>query len=236
MLEVVYVKLLRYWVGNTAYSVAAVLCAYMLGLALGSALAGKWWVRFPRLLAVYGAMELAIGLYSAGLPWTMQWLKPVYLGLTSLVGPDSHLALVGHFTASVTVLLFPTLMMGATYPVVTRSASQARRDSVDAAEKLYYSNLAGAALGTLLSDFLMIRFWGLGNTLFLVAGINSLLAIWAFYLELAPRRGDAPRHRARGRRALQSPQQRCHSRGGFSRWIPGALPGNGLDEHGGPFP
>jgi len=33
VLEVVYVKLLRYWAGNTAAAVAAVLCAYMAGLA-----------------------------------------------------------------------------------------------------------------------------------------------------------------------------------------------------------
>jgi hypothetical protein len=35
-LEVVYVRLLRYWAGNTAAAVAAVLCAYMAGLAGGS--------------------------------------------------------------------------------------------------------------------------------------------------------------------------------------------------------
>jgi spermidine synthase len=180
VLEVVYVKLLRYWVGNTAYAVAAVLCAYMLGLAAGSFLAGRWLIRFPRLLAVYGSMELLIGLYSAGLPWSMNGLKPFYLGLTALVGPDSRLAVVGHFTASVVVLLFPTLMMGATYPVVTRAASHARRDSPEVAERLYYANLAGAALGALLSDFLLIRFWGLGNTLFMVATINTLLALWVF--------------------------------------------------------
>lgn len=183
LLEVVYVKLLRYWVGNTAYSVAAVLCAYMLGLALGSFLGGKWLVRSSRLLRVYGAMELLVGLYSLGLPAIMAGLKPAYLGLTALVGPDSSLAVSVHFTASVTVLLIPTLMMGATYPVVTRAASEAESDSPDVAEKLYFANLAGAALGTLLSDFLVIRFWGLGNTLILVAGLNSLLACCAFFLQ-----------------------------------------------------
>lgn len=198
LLEVVYVKLLRYWVGNTAYSVAAVLCAYMLGLAVGSFLAGKWLIRSSRLLVVYGAMELLVGLYSAGLPWIMDRLKPVYLGLTSLVGPDSPLALVVHFSASITVLLLPTLMMGGTYPVVTRAASEAHADSSDVAEKLYYANLAGAALGTLLSDFLLIRFWGLGNTLILVAGINSLLAACAFLLQW---RRTAAAHPARERAA-----------------------------------
>ena len=183
LLEVVYVKLLRYWVGNTAYSVAAVLCAYMAGLTAGSFAAGKWLVGWPRLLAVYGCMELIVGLYSAGLPWTMEKLKPAYLGFTRAVGPDSNLALAGHFLGAVTLLLLPTLLMGASYPVVVRAASQALVDRADVAEKLYYANLGGAALGTLLSDFLLLRFWGLGNTLFLVAAINSVLAGCAILLQ-----------------------------------------------------
>jgi spermidine synthase len=183
VLEVIYVKLLRYWVGNTAYSVAAVLCAYMAGLAAGSFAAGKWFIRLPRLLALYGCLELSVGLYSAALPWVMEKLKPAYLRLTLSVGPDSNLALAGHFLAAVTLLLLPTLAMGATYPVVVRAASQALADSSDVAERLYYANLAGAALGTLLSDFLLIRFWGLGNALILVAGINSLLAACAMLLQ-----------------------------------------------------
>jgi spermidine synthase len=183
LLEVVYVKLLRYWVGNTAHSVAAVLCAYMAGLAAGSFAAGRWLVRWRRLLMVYGCMELIVGVYSAGLPWTMQRLKPAYLSLTLSVGPDSSLALVGHFVGAVTLLLLPTFLMGASYPVVVRAASQSLTDSSDVAEKLYYANLGGAALGTLLSDFLLLRFWGLGNTLILVAVINSLLAACAITLQ-----------------------------------------------------
>jgi spermidine synthase len=183
LLEVVYVKLLRYWVGNTAYAVAAVLCAYMAGLAVGSFAAGKWLIRASRLLAVYGSMEFVVGLYSLGLPWIMDKLKPAYLHMTARVGPDSNLALIGHFTASIVILLLPTLMMGATYPVVVRAASQAIADCSDVAEKLYFANLAGAALGTLLSDFLFLRFWGLGNTLLLVAGVNSVLATFAMLVQ-----------------------------------------------------
>jgi spermidine synthase len=183
LLEVVYVKLLRYWAGNTAYAVAAVLCAYMAGLAAGSFAAGKWLVRWRPLLALYGSMELLVGLYSVSLPWLMAQFKPPYLKLTFRMGPDTNLALLGHFTMAVTLLLLPTLLMGATYPVVVRAASQAVADRTDVAEKLYYANLAGAALGTLLSDFLLIRFWGLGNTLILVAVINASVAACAMVLQ-----------------------------------------------------
>ena len=92
VLEVVYTKLLRYWAGNTASAVAAVLCAFMLGLALGSIAAGKWLVPRRPLLAVYGGLELLVGLYSVALPWVMGCLKPAYLALTLWLGPDTRLA------------------------------------------------------------------------------------------------------------------------------------------------
>jgi spermidine synthase len=183
VLEVVYVKLLRYWAGNTASAVAAVLCAYMAGLAVGSIFAGRWLLPLKHLLAVYGGLELLVGLYSLGLPWLMEWLKPAYLSVTLWLGPDTSLALVGHFLAAVTLLLLPTLLMGASFPVVVRAASQAPEDRADVAEKLYAANLIGAAAGTFLSDFLLIRFWGLGNSLVLVAAVSAVVATWAIVLD-----------------------------------------------------
>ena len=183
VLEVVYVKLLRYWTGNTAAAVAAVLCAYMAGLAVGSLAAGKWLIERKHLLVIYGGMEFLVGIYSAGFPWLTRNLEPAYLRLTALLGPDTSLALLAHFLAGVVLLLGPTLLMGASFPVAVRAASQADRDRPEVAEQLYAANLAGAALGTLTSDFFLIRFWGLGKVLILVAAINTVVAAWAVYVQ-----------------------------------------------------
>src|SRR2546426_11351225 len=63
VLEIIYVKLLRYWAGNTAYAVAAVLCAYMAGLSLGAFAGGKWLLRSKRLLRIYGGAEWERGVW-----------------------------------------------------------------------------------------------------------------------------------------------------------------------------
>jgi spermidine synthase len=146
ILEVVYVRLLRYWTGGTAYAVAAVLCAYMAGLALGSYAAGKWLVNWKRLLALYGGFEFLVGLYSGGMPWLMSLVKPVYLALTFHLGPDTHWTLLAHFLAGVVLLLPPTMLMGATFPVVVRAASQGPGDRADLAERLYTANPGGGSV------------------------------------------------------------------------------------------
>lgn len=182
LLEVVDVKLLRYWAGNTAYAVAAVLCAYMAGLSAGSLAAGKWLVRARSPLAAFGLLEFLVGLYSLALPRMIRGLEPAYLALTASLGPDTSLALFGHFLAAAALLLLPTLLMGASFPVVVRAGSGGSADRPEAATRLYAANLAGAALGALLSDFLLIRLWGMGNTLALVAGINAAVAVCALAL------------------------------------------------------
>jgi len=182
LLEVVSVRLLRYWAGNTAFAVGAVLCAYMAGLAMGSQMAGKWLVSRASLLIVYGVLEFVVGIYALGLPTLMKLLEPAYVALSLKVGPDSSFAIFVHFLAAATLLLCPTLMMGATFPVVVRAASQGSGDQPNLAEKLYSANLAGAALGAISSDFLCIRLWGLGNTLAFVAIANSAVAMTAYIL------------------------------------------------------
>ena len=191
VLEVIYVKLLRYWTGNTAAAVAAVLCAYMAGLAVGSLAGGKWLIERKHLLMIFGGMEFLVGIYSAGFPWLTRNLEPAYLRLTALLGADTSLALLAHFLAGVALLLGPTLLMGASFPVAVRAASQADRDRPEVAEQLYAANLAGAALGTLTSEFFLIRFLGLGNVLVLVAAINTVVAAWAVYVQWQNRAGRA---------------------------------------------
>jgi spermidine synthase len=191
VLEVIYVKLLRYWTGNTAAAVAAVLCAYMAGLAVGSLAGGKWLIGRKHLLVIFGGMEFLVGIYSAGFPWLTRNLEPAYLRLTALLGADTSLALLAHFLAGVALLLGPTLLMGASFPVAVRAASQADRDRPEVAEQLYAANLAGAALGTLTSEFFLIRFLGLGNVLVLVAAINTVVAAWAVYVQWQNRAGRA---------------------------------------------
>src|SRR2546422_10630169 len=66
VLEVIYVKLLRYWAGNTAYAVAAVLCAYMAGLSLGAFAGGKWLLRSKSLLSIYGGGGIFGGVFVGG--------------------------------------------------------------------------------------------------------------------------------------------------------------------------
>ncbi|MGB2822792.1 MAG: hypothetical protein WBF17_17540, partial [Phycisphaerae bacterium] len=63
-LEVVWTRLLGVVFGNTVYAASTVLTAYMLGLALGSAVLGPLADRSRRPLVLYGLLEIGVGLYA----------------------------------------------------------------------------------------------------------------------------------------------------------------------------
>src|SRR5215208_4406723 len=67
--EVLWARMLGLVFGATTFAISAVLAAFMGGLALGSAWAGKLAARIKRPLRVYGLLEIGIALYAVGVPW-----------------------------------------------------------------------------------------------------------------------------------------------------------------------
>ena len=63
-LEVVWTRMLGTVFGNTVLAASTVVTSFMLGLALGSVLLGRWADRCRRPLALYGRLEIGVGLYT----------------------------------------------------------------------------------------------------------------------------------------------------------------------------
>jgi spermidine synthase len=181
-LEIIYTRLLRYWVGSTAFATAVVLSSYMLGLAAGSLVAGRLLPRLKNLLPIFGVLELSIGLFSLCYPWVVKLFETTYIRIAIRLGLESDATLLGQFVTSVALLLIPTLLMGMSFPIAVRAASGGWEDQPGIAEKLYAANLLGAALGALFSDFVLIPFWGLGTSLLFAAATNALVALWVLAL------------------------------------------------------
>src|SRR3954468_6146290 len=66
--EVLWARLLGLVFGATTLAVSTVLAAFMGGLALGSALAGKYASRIKRPLSFYGSLEIGIAIYAILVP------------------------------------------------------------------------------------------------------------------------------------------------------------------------
>lgn len=185
--EVVWFQLLRLTVGASSISLAMTLAAFMGGLGLGAWFAPRL-VRGGRsALWVYVWLELGIGVCGLAMPWAVPWVSRVYAGaLGHGVGVD----LSARAVVCGLVLLPPTVLMGATLPVVARWLGSSRR-GMAGVSWLYAINTFGAVAGTLLAGFVWLRFYSTWTASFIAVGLNLAVAVIAG--------GIALREGARGR-------------------------------------
>ena len=164
--------------GATTLAVSTVLAAFMGGLALGSALAGRFASRIKKPIATYGLMEIGIAIYALLVPLLFRWIDQVYVLIWQHFQPGFFAFSLWRFVLSGLVLLVPTTLMGATLPVLA-----ALGNSRNAVAKLYAFNLAGAIIGTLAAGFVLLPVLGVRTTISVAATVNVVVGVTAIFLQ-----------------------------------------------------
>jgi predicted membrane-bound spermidine synthase len=173
--QLLWVRVLYQSFGSTIQSITTVVAAYMGGLGLGAWLFGRIADRSRRPAALYGWLEIAIGIFGIVSPLVLSLAHSLYLGLGG-----GGVAL--RFGLAALVLLVPTTLMGATLPVLTRAFMEEDRTRLKPSlGRLYGVNTLGAVVGTALAGFFLIEFIGVRVSLWLTAATNlgiGAVALW----------------------------------------------------------
>jgi len=196
--ELLWVRLLYQAFGSTIQSVTTVVAAYMGGLGLGA-----WWLgrradRHPNPAALYGRLEIAIGVFGLLSPLVLSLAHQVYVALARSFGLGGAVSLALRFGLAALVLLVPTTLMGGTLPVLTRAFMGAERERLRRAlGRLYGLNTLGAVAGAALAGFVLIERVGIRLSLWGTAAVNLALGLAALALaaplELPPVPPSPPR-------------------------------------------
>ena len=174
--EVTWARMLAREFGSDAVAIAIVVSVFMLGLGIGARLAGRLGDRLSNPLAVYGFMELGLGLYVLASPWLIIWFTP----LLGLLGQDAieniWLLNSARTFLGMLVLLPPTLLMGASLPLLVRFVADVAVKVPSAVIGMYAINIVGAVLGVLAAGFWLLPSMGMTRILVLTALANLVLA------------------------------------------------------------
>jgi len=202
--QVVWVRVFGNVFGNTVYSASLVIAVFMLGLGVGSWVVGTWAdrryaARPESLLKTYGYFELAIGLMGLAISVLLPHLGRVSALVSSYLrdpGGWYVLSTASYLArgAIAIVLLAPiTMLMGGTLTLLIRHL--VGRDLEVGHWRiavLYGVNTAGAALGCILTDFLLVPAAGLQGTQMFAVFFNIVAAAGAFGLAGALASGATP--------------------------------------------
>jgi spermidine synthase len=181
--ELLWVRLLYQSFGSTIQSVTTVVAAYMGGLGLGAWLLGKRADRHPHPAALYGRLEILIGVFGLVSPLVLSLAQVTYVAIARGLPPGSGVSVALRFGLAGLVLLVPTTLMGGTLPVLTRAFTGVDRTRLRASlGRLYGINTLGAVFGTALAGFFLIEHVGIRVSLIGTALVNLGIGLTAMRL------------------------------------------------------
>ncbi|MEN9677326.1 MAG: hypothetical protein RIS76_3222 [Verrucomicrobiota bacterium] len=170
--QVVWTRYLALFLGHTSYAVIAVLAAFMGGLALGNAWLGARADVVRRPLLLYAGLELGIGGFALLFPAYFRLIEAGFIGLVRAAEPAGTVRLSIQLVFAGAAILVPTVLMGATLPVLTRFVTRTLTELRSRVATLYAINSAGAVAGTVWADWWLIPGLGLEATLYLGAALS----------------------------------------------------------------
>ncbi len=171
--EIIWQRALMLIYGTNTESVAMVVSAFLVGLGLGS-LAGGALSKRPgiQIVGLFSGAELVIGLYGLTSLQLFQWVGQ----RTAMAGTlATGLLAFG-------LVLVPTLLMGATLPLLVACRVRDTASVGRSVSWLYGANTLGAALGALLGTFVVLGHFGLAGATRCAAGLNLTVALVALAL------------------------------------------------------
>jgi spermidine synthase len=163
--EVVFTRRLALEFGVTAPAAATVVAVYMAGMALGSALGGKW---ADKLAARAGVLYAAAELFA--LIWALCFLPMADALGGLLAGLDTGNIMIPAGLGALVLVGPPAIASGATFPALTRLVGDEGQ-----LRALIGANAGGAAAGALLAGLWLPSLLGYSGTLW-AAGVGSALA------------------------------------------------------------
>jgi spermidine synthase len=159
--------------GINVEAVTVVVTGFLLGLGFGSLLGGSLsQTRNIDLLRLFGLIEIMIGSFGFASLDVFSWV-----GTQTL-----HFSDFGITATTLALVIFPTLLMGATLPMLTQYFVTRSRNVGSSVGILYCLNTLGSAAACFVSAFWLMRSLGMHNSVKVAAVINFFVGLMGLYL------------------------------------------------------
>ena len=167
--EVLWTRIMVFFLGSTTYAFATMLAAFLFGIALGSILLARWVDRIKQPVTVFGVLQLGIGLFALLLMPAFEELYGMTRAFQSTFGSSRFWAFFSCFL----VMCLPTFLMGASFPLVTKIYTGSERQLGRSIGNVYSVNTVGSILGAFSAGFILIPLLGIRPSIVLTVALNT---------------------------------------------------------------
>ncbi|HEY7159772.1 MAG TPA: fused MFS/spermidine synthase, partial [Acidobacteriota bacterium] len=174
--QIVWQRILTNFTGADALSVTLVVGAFMGGLGFGSLFGGYAADRLPaeKRVSLFALTQAGIACFAIISPWFYYDLLYLQFGF---IAKYPLLMILTLFIS----LLWPTFLMGLSLPLLAKTLTHKIEKASEVTGYLYGFNTLGAAIGALITTWLIVRRVGLNGAIEVGAVLNFIAAGGAFF-------------------------------------------------------
>jgi predicted membrane-bound spermidine synthase len=176
--ETLWFRQARLAFGNSVWASSLVLAAFMLGTACGSYAAGRRGDRLREPARAFAVLELCVAVTGLSLVIGLPELGGWVARLSPNAAPVRSTL---HFVLSFGLLLVPAAAMGASLPLLVRATAAGDKRVGRSLSLLYGVNTAGAVLGALATETVLLPALGIRGCAWLAAGLDLVAAVLAAF-------------------------------------------------------
>jgi spermidine synthase len=175
--QVAWTRVLSMLLGSTVYGFSLILAAFLSGLALGGLAGARLCSRFRNQVLLLGTLYVGVGascLLALGVLGRLPvWIVPPLARAQAGIGWVLSL----QFAAAFAVVVLPTFLMGAAYPVAVALRAGSSRPAGAAAGEIYAASSAGLVVGSVLAGTWLLPALGVHLGLMTAALVMPLVAV-----------------------------------------------------------
>ena len=176
--EVIWLQMLQLVVGLTSLSLGVLLGTFMGGMFLGSLLVPRLFSSKYHPLRLYAIFELGIGLFGLTILFGLPLIEKIYAGMP---GYGLFGSILLRAAIAAVCLLPPTILMGATLPVISRWVESTPK-GVAWMGFFYGGNIFGAVAGCLVAGFYLLRVYDMAIATYCALLLNIAVAVFSLVI------------------------------------------------------
>jgi len=176
--ELLWTRILVYFIGVQTYAYTVMLMAFLFGIAFGSIVFARFIDSVDDNVFLFGVVEILIGLFSVVGLLTIGRLGGIIDFFTTSGMITTWWRYAGaKFLSSALFMLVPTVLIGSTFPVVSKIfVNNVKRVSKNIGD-IYALNTIGGIFGSILTGFILLPVLGVRRSVLLIVSVNIVLGL-----------------------------------------------------------
>jgi spermidine synthase len=181
--EVIWSRILSLIIGSSVYAFSIMLATFLIGLALGASIFSRFVDRIKNQIVAFAFIEIGVGITSFAGAFLFNELPFAFVQLHSWFESSTiGVLLLARFLIAGAVMIAPTILLGALFPLVVKIISHSERFTGRSVGDAYSANTLGSILGSFASGFILIPALGLIGSLKLCVALNFVIATALFFI------------------------------------------------------